>query len=254
MGEYLRTAAEQKAVLDSRTDVDLQQVLDYCGLDSCRSKERSKIIEAIQEHDRQDREEYEATVAAEEAAFRQRKEQLRLQHLQGITAPTPAYLARLKNSNAAAAHYANVDFYRIPIELRNKIYEHVLPTQRLISNSISNSIVVAQKANVDGLPPLSLHFEPPILRTCQLLRYEALSSYYGRQSFRFVMHKTPMPRYYAINRDPEVRDNLHLALQWLEKLGGRFQHVRFLEVNVCRGFSKIKFALTGKTYSASGLS
>ncbi|KAK3723653.1 hypothetical protein LTR37_001534 [Vermiconidia calcicola] len=246
--------AEQKAVLDSCTDVDLQRVLEYCALDGCRSQKRSEIIEAIQEYDRGNREEYEATVAAEEAAFRQHKGQLRLQHLQNITAPTPAYIARLENSSAAAARVANVGFYKSSVELRNKIYEHVLPTQRLISNGKKNSIVVARKANVDGLPPLSIHFEAPILSTCRLTRFEALSSYYGRQSFRFVIHKRLSPRYYGINQDWEVPDNFHLALQWLETLGDRLQHIRFLEINVCRGFSKIKFTLTGKAYSATGLS
>ncbi|KAK3723923.1 hypothetical protein LTR37_001407 [Vermiconidia calcicola] len=219
---------------------------------SVRSK--ANIVNALlarNDEERKQQKAFEGTAKAKEAVH---IEQQRLKHIEYLA--SPAYAARIESSRQAATYNSkNSILYQIPREICNNICRLIDFPRYVITNDEQNGVKVA----IDSVQDWSLRsagrhpqFESPVLQTCKLLRDAFLSTYYEGQTLRFVIHMTPKGLFKKA-RDSEFQNNLDLAVKWLDLVGDRLQFVRFLEIDVSNGYTKLYFKLTGKTYSATGI-
>jgi hypothetical protein len=167
----------------------------------------------------------------------QRAQPSRITSIASITILTDREAETTMDRQAAAEHNTNApDVYilRMPPEMRNRIYDAVLP----------------QGTTVRETSHSTLPAEPSILRTCRQIRSEAQGLYYARQCFGVGGLKYPE------KQDPEA------AYTTLSNVGARLKMINRLEIHI---FSKrihssrsyeyvqLDMNLTGRVLSGVGV-
>ncbi|TKA68743.1 hypothetical protein B0A49_07667 [Cryomyces minteri] len=109
----------------------------------------------------------------------------------------------------------SLPFLKLPTELRNKIYGHVLvfrPPRAL------HDIVVDHARDFGGVPTQPVLCQPALTRACKQIREESLSVYYGLNEF---------------SAELGARNPRHDALAWLARIGNaNCRLVRDLTIHV----------------------
>ena len=131
--------------------------------------------------------------------------------------------------------------YKLPPELRNQIYDAVIPKGRIITNDKKGVASIHTASVNEDVQEGVINYEPAICRTSKLFREEIIPMYYMEQSFHFTIQA------------PESETGNFMALcKWLDNLGNPgLEHIRSLDIDICALDVDLDFRLRNNTYSAS---
>lgn len=103
---------------------------------------------------------------------------------------------------------------KLPGELRNRIYELVLPSNATINFRLRNKKSREQRANIAVPHRLKKSHEPALLRVSKAIRGETMKLYYQLNEFAFIAYSNECKRIYEFLRAKSAGRHGSITIRW----------------------------------------